>query len=123
MSIEYIARRYGHLLGGIDVEKALASIRTNTSPLAVSRLLGVDPPHQDEKDGECAQLRAMLERAKAEEVAVRRLISEAKAMGIPRSDLGPAYARLRNARKRKRIVSRTMAFAGCTDRARRHYLT
>ncbi len=113
MSIEYIADRYGHLLGGIDVDKAIRTIRSDRANAAVSRLLGVELPPHDEKQGECAQLKAMLERAKAEEAALRRLISEARDMGVPRSDLGPAYARLRNARKRRRLASRMIAFAGC----------
>ncbi|MEZ0249218.1 MAG: hypothetical protein ABWJ97_08070 [Thermoproteus sp.] len=100
MELELLAAKYGRLLGGIDVEAALRSIRRNYSGEAIRRILGLEVSEvAAEDDLECKKARALLSYYKAELKRLKALRRELTGRGVSPSDLYIISERIKTARR------------------------
>lgn len=102
MEVDYIIERLGPYLGGIDLARVRAALKT--APVGVERILGVEVEGEDSvEELECARIRSFAERYAEEEKKLRALYNELKALGVSPSDTAQLRGKIRAARRRARM--------------------
>lgn len=98
MEIEYIARKYGKFLGGINIDKIIESIRRNDKT-GVERVLGISVESASEKDLECRRASAMAALYCSELKELSALYRTLLARGLAPADLSALRSRIRDVKK------------------------
>lgn len=106
MEVDYLIEKYGKYLGGIDVERVKAALRSDASATAVERVLGIRVENPPLFPLECARVAALARHYEEEERRLRLQLAEAKAAGIPPADLAVLWKRLKAAEHNRRLYKK-----------------
>ncbi|MEL9990978.1 MAG: hypothetical protein QXP98_09750 [Thermoproteus sp.] len=100
MELELLAAKYGKLLGGIDVEATLKSVRYDYSNEAIKRILGLEVSEAaTENHLECRKARTLFSYYKTELKRLKALRRELIRYGVSPSDLYIISEKIKTARR------------------------